>query len=186
MNSAATDERELVRSARHGAGDALDELYRRHGNRVFTLCYYTLGSRSAAEDATQSVFLKAFRGLTEFREQSDFRTWLLRIAINYCNDQLRVRRTEYVPLESIMGSDREIASRLSPEEEHQARQSERIIARALRELSPKLRSVAILRYVQELSYEDIAAILGCSKGTVASRLNRALTDLERLLRPLRP
>ena len=85
-----------------------------------------------------------------------------------------------------MGSDREIAFRLSPEEEHQARQTERIIARALRELSPKLRSVAILRYLQDLSYDDIAVILGCSKGTVASRLNRALTDLERILRPLRP
>jgi RNA polymerase sigma-70 factor, ECF subfamily len=186
MGAAGIEDQELVGLARRGAEEALDALYRRHADRVMTLCYYALGSRSAAEDAMQSVFLKAFRGLAEFREQSAFHTWLLRIAINHCNDELRKRSAEYVPLESIMGSDREIAARLSPEEEHESRQVEQIVARALRELSPKLRSVAILRYIQDLSYEEIAAVLDCSKGTVASRLSRALTDLERILRPLRP
>jgi RNA polymerase sigma-70 factor, ECF subfamily len=186
MSAAGTEDRELVRLAQRGTDEALAALYSRYADRVVTLCFYTLGSRTAAEDAMQSVFLKAFRGLAEFRGQSEFRTWLFRIAINHCNDELRMRSAQYVPLESIMGSDREIASRLSPDEEHESRQTELIVARALRELSPKLRSVAILRYIEDLSYEEIAAVLNCSKGTVASRLNRALTDLERILRPLRP
>ena len=186
MNAVAIEDQELVRSARRGAGEALEALYRRYADRVVTFCYYALGSRAAAEDAMQSIFLKAFRGLNQFREQSAFRTWLLRIAVNHCNDELRTRRAEYVPLESIMGSDHEISRMLSPEEEHETRQMERIVARALRDLSPKLRSVAILRYIEGVSYDDIATILDCSKGTVASRLNRALTELERILRPLRP
>lgn len=186
MSAAAIEERELIQLARSGTDEALAALYGRHADRVVTLCFYALGSRSAAEDAMQSVFLKAFRGLADFRGQSTFRTWLFRIAINHCNDELRMRSAEYVPLESIMGSDREIASRLSPEAEQESRQVELIVARALRELSPKLRSVAVLRYIEDLSYEEIAAVLDCSKGTVASRLNRALTDLERILRPLRP
>jgi RNA polymerase sigma-70 factor, ECF subfamily len=186
MSATAIEDGELVRLARSGADDALAALYGRYADRIVTLCFYALGSRPAAEDAMQSVFLKVFRGLADFRGQSAFRTWLFRIAINHCNDELRTRSAEYVPLESIMGSDREIAARLSPEEEHESRQVELIVARALRELSPKLRSVAVLRYIEDLSYDEIAAVLDCSKGTVASRLNRALTDLERILRPLRP
>jgi RNA polymerase sigma-70 factor, ECF subfamily len=163
--------------------DELRELYDRYAGRIHTLAYYALGSHSAAEDAVQSVFLKAFQNASRFRGDSAAGTWLWRIAVNHCNDELRRRgRAEEVPLDAILGWADDAAS---PEQRHAVKQIDEIVARALLELSPKLRTVVVLRYVEEMPYEQIAEVLGCSIGTVSSRLARALTSLERILRPIR-
>ena len=163
------------------ATDALRELYERYSGRIFTLAHYTLGSRSAAEDAVQTVFLKASQSLAQFRGQAALGTWLWRIAVNHCNDELRRRRTEEVPLDAILGWADESAS---PEQHRGLKEIDEIVARALLELSPKLRTVVVLRYVDEMPYDQIAEVLGCSIGTVSSRLARALAALEKILRPL--
>ena len=165
------------------AADDLRALYEQYAGRIFTLARYALGSEAAAEDAVQSIFLKAFQNLARFRGQADAGTWLWRIAVNHCNDELRRRkRSEEVPLDAILGwAD----GAHTPEQRHAVRQIDEIVARALLELSPKLRTVVVLRYVEEMPYEEIAAVLGCSVGTVSSRLSRALEQLERILRPIR-
>jgi RNA polymerase sigma-70 factor (ECF subfamily) len=164
------------------ATDELRELYERYAGRIQTLAHYTLGSHAAAEDAVQTVFLKASQSLSRFRGQAAPGTWLWRIAVNHCNDELRRRkRTEEVPLDAILGWSDEADS---PEYRHGVKQFDEIVARALLELSPKLRTVVVLRYVEEMPYEQIAEVLGCSIGTVSSRLARALTNLERVLRPI--
>jgi RNA polymerase sigma-70 factor (ECF subfamily) len=162
--------------------DELRDLYEQYAGRIHTLAYYTLGSRTAAEDAVQTIFLKAFRSLARFRGEAATGTWLWRIAVNHCNDELRRRkRTEEVPIDAILGAADESAS---PEQQHAIKQVDQIVARALLELSPKLRTVVVLRYIEELPYEEIAVALGCSIGTVSSRLARALAKLERVLRPI--
>ena len=165
------------------AADELRELYEQFAGRVRTLARYTLGSDAAAEDAVQTVFLKVAQNLPAFRRESATGTWLWRIAINHCNDELRRRkRTEEVPLDAILGwADDEARS---PEHSHAVKQIDEIVARALLELSPKLRTVIVLRYVDEMPYDQIAEVLGCSIGTVSSRLARALTSLEQILRPI--
>ena len=110
------------------------------------------------------------------------RTWLWRIAVNHCQDELRRRkRVEEVPLDEVLGwaNDEQ-----SPELRHRVKQIDEIVARAILQLSPKLRTVVVLRYVEELSYPEIAAVLGLSIGTVSSRIARALEALETILRPI--
>jgi RNA polymerase sigma-70 factor (ECF subfamily) len=164
------------------ATDELRDLYDQYAGKIHTLAHYMLGSRSAAEDAVQSVFLKAFQNLSRFRRQSEAGTWLWRIAVNHCHDELRRRkRVEEVPLDAILGWSNDSDS---PEHRRGVKQIDEIVARALLELSPKLRTVVVLRYVEEMPYDEIAEVLGCSIGTVSSRLARSLAALEKILRPI--
>jgi RNA polymerase sigma-70 factor (ECF subfamily) len=164
------------------ATDELRDLYDRYATRIHTLARYTLGSDAAAEDAVQAIFLKAFEQSASFRGQAERSTWLWRIAVNHCTDELRRRkRVEEVPLDAVLGWAVEADS---PEEHHAVKQIDAIVARGLLELSPKLRTVVALRYIDEMPYDEIASVLGCSIGTVSSRLSRALTELERILRPI--
>lgn len=164
------------------AADELRALYEQYAARIRTHAHYTLGSHAAAEDLVQTVFLKASQSLGSFRGEAAPGTWLWRIAVNQCNDELRRRRrTEEVPLDAILGWADDAAS---PEQRHGVKEIDEIVARALLGLSPKLRTVVVLRYVDELPYDEIAAVLGCSIGTVSSRLARALSKLEQTLRPI--
>lgn len=162
--------------------DELRELYDRFAGRIYTLAHYTLGSRSAAEDAVQTVFLRASQNLGTFRGEAAVGTWLWRIALNHVSDELRRRkRVEEVPLDAILGWADEGAS---PEARRGVKEIDEIVARALLELPPKFRTVVVLRYIDEMPYDQIGEVLGCSIGTVSSRLARALAMLEKILRPV--
>jgi RNA polymerase sigma-70 factor (ECF subfamily) len=124
--------------------------------------------------------------LTHFRSESGFGTWIYRIALNECQNQLRGRRAEFVPIESVLGRDEEIhPSSSSPDHEQLARQRSEIIMQAVMDLTPKLRAVVVMKYFEGMSYDEIGNVLGCSSGTVASRMNRALLKIEERLRPLK-
>jgi RNA polymerase sigma-70 factor (ECF subfamily) len=177
-------ERELVAGA--GAGDrtALKAIYDRYRSRVHNLVYYTLDQPLLTDDVVQTVFLKLFRGLPGFRFEAALSTWIYRIALNECLNQNRTRN-RYVPLEEILGSRTEIDPGPGPDERNERSEAERIIHQAVMNLSSKLRTVVVLKYLEGLSYDEIAAVLDCAPGTVASRLNRALAELESKLRPLK-
>ena len=135
-----------------------------------------------AEDLLQEVFLKAYQALPRFRFESSFSTWIYRIALNEAKYQKRQRKN-WLPLEEISKSLLERDA--SPDQllVHILEERQAIVQHALQGLAAKLRTVLILKYVDDLSYEEIAEILQCSTGTVASRLSRALRKLERKLRP---
>ena len=178
-------EQELVREASSGDRAAFKALYERNRDRIYNLAFYMLGDSVWAEDALQAVFLKAYRGLAGFRFEAEFSTWLFRIALNECQNQLRRRRGNFVPIESVLGSDEDVESANLPDSEYLERQRAEIIRRAVMDLTPKFRAVVMMKYFEGLSYSEIAAILGCSPGTVASRMNRALLKIEERLRPLK-
>ena len=166
-------------AARRGDADAFRELYRAYRDPVWTLVVSLVGDSSQAQDVMQNVFFKAFRGLGGFRFQSGLFTWMYRIAHNECLNHLRRRE---VPLEAIVGSGREIdKARVSDLEE--ARRA--ALRDAVKQLPFKMREVVVLKYVEDLSYTEMSRILGCPPGTVASRLNRALEELEMRLRPFK-
>jgi RNA polymerase sigma-70 factor, ECF subfamily len=178
-------EREVVRAAQRGDRAAFKALYERYRDRVYNLAFYSLGDALWAEDVLQIVFMKMHRGLTGFRYESELSTWIYRIALNECQNQLRRRGARYVPLEAIMGGEEELSADVLPDAEQLARERREIIQDAVMELSPKLRAVIALKYIEGLSYDEIARVLECAPGTVASRLNRALAELEGRLHPLR-
>jgi RNA polymerase sigma-70 factor (ECF subfamily) len=177
-------ERELVLAAQRGDRSAQKSLYQLYHERVYSLVFYALDDTTSAEDVTQIVFLKIYSSLNRFRYEAAFSTWVYRIALNECLNRNQRRGLSHLPLDEVLGSMDERDKNPSPDIRHEQNQRQEIIQRAVMELSPKLRSVVILKYVEGLSYEEIAEVLKCSTGTVASRLSRALAQLESRLRPL--
>lgn len=180
-----SEERELVEAVRGGDRGAFKALYERYRDRVYNLAFYSLGEELWAEDVLQIVFLKIYRGLPAFRYEASLSTWIYRIAVNECQNQLQRRGAKHVPLDAILGSDEEFDTAQLPDTEQLERERRQILRDAVMDLSPKLRGVVVLKYVEGLSYDEIARVLECAPGTVASRLNRALAELETRLHPLR-
>jgi len=179
------DERELIADAARGDFAAFKNIYKRYNERIFNLIYYWLGDRLSAEDVLQIVFMKVYRGLPDFRFESALSTWIYRIALNECQNQTSRAGAKYVPLDAILGGGEELDPGPPPDDQHAVKERQQILTRALMELPPKLRTVVVLKYQEGLSYAEIAAIMQCTTGTVASRLNRGLAQLEKQLRPLR-
>jgi RNA polymerase sigma-70 factor (ECF subfamily) len=182
---ADSDERALVDAARRDDRDAFKALYGRYRDRVYNLAFYSLGEALWAEDVLQIIFMKIYRGLPGFRYEASLSTWIYRIAVNECQNQLQRQGPRYVPLDAILGSDEEFDTGELPDAAQLERERRQILRDAVMDLSPKLRSVVVLKYIEGLSYDQIARVLECAPGTVASRLNRALADLETRLHPLR-
>jgi RNA polymerase sigma-70 factor (ECF subfamily) len=182
---AAQRERRLVLSAQRGEADAVRALYDAYRERIWTLILFSLGDVQQAQDVLQSVFFKVFRGLGSFRFESSLFTWIYRIARNECWNDRRRRAASLVPLEAILGSRAELDS--DPLGNAPAVRAERDLAleQAVMRLPLKMREVIVLKYMEGLSYEEMSRALGCAAGTVASRLNRALAELQEFLRPLR-
>lgn len=165
----------LIAACRQGDREAFRRLFETYKDRVYSMAVYTLGGdQAAAEDVTQEVFLRVFTHIGQFRGEADFATWLYRMVANACIDELRKRR-RLVPLDTL--PERATASHEAESETREAVHS------ALAELSPELRSAVLLKYFEELSYDEMAEVLDCPKGTIASRLHRGLKLLARKLAP---
>jgi RNA polymerase sigma-70 factor (ECF subfamily) len=186
---------DLVLALQEGAPDerhrALSELYDRHQRRVFNVAYRVLGDHGAAQDVAQDVFMGLERNVRSFRRDASFVSWIYRITVNRAIDHRRrearrpaARMGEMPPgLEESGLPGRSGAGPADPPAvANRVERSEKVRA-ALATLSPKLRAIAVLRYVEGLSYDELAEALDCSIGTVKSRLNRAHTALARALGP---
>jgi RNA polymerase sigma-70 factor (ECF subfamily) len=181
----AAHERDLIAAAQTGDEAAFRELYKSYHRRIWTLVLYSIGDPLQAQDVFQTVFFKAHRGLHAFRFQSGLFTWIYRIARNECLNHLRRRRTPALPLEAILGSGDEVDARALPPGLDARSERDAVLRQAVMRLPLKLREVVVLKYLEGLSYEEMSRALGCAPGTVASRLNRALTELGARLQPLR-
>jgi len=177
------DEGELVRSSRKGDLGAFNTLVQVYQHQVYNLCLRMLGS-AAAEDAAQEAFITAYRRLDSFRGGS-FRAWLLRIAANICCDELRRRRRRpAASLEAALeaGSPVDVPSHLAgPEEEALRRELARHLQQGLATVPAEQRLAIILRDIHGLSYEELTEALGCSLGTVKSRIARGRARMREYL-----
>lgn len=178
------DDIALVERFKLGDRSAFDELVLRHQDSIYNLCRRMLGNAHDAEDAAQDAFLKAYRHLPEFQPDAAFATWLYRIAVNTCLD--RTRKPVFASLFHRSGEGYEImydapSPDPSPERLVEAKQLDRSLWRSLGRLSPKLRTVLILKEVEGLSYEEIAEVLDISLGTVKSRISRARDEVQELM-----
>ena len=173
-------EKSTVLAAQRGDERAFREIYRTYRDPIWALVVSLVGDPLQAQDVVQNVFFKAFRGLGGFRFRSTLFTWIFRIARNECRNHLRKKAVTCVPLEDILGSRYEAdGNRVSGRA--QARSD--VLRNAVQQLPFKMREVVVLKYQEDLSYDEMSRILGCPAGTVASRLNRALAELEARLRP---
>ena len=177
------NDREVIEACQQGDSDAFRVLFEAHKDRVYSIALRYSGDRAAAMDIAQESFLKVLSSIQEFRGHAGFESWLYRIVVNTCLDHQRHGR-RLMPflgelIEAVSAQSESVLHRLMRAEVEDDVQ--RIVAR----LSPEQRMVVVLRYTEGLSYDEIARILGCSAGTVASRLNRAHKVLERRLSHLR-
>lgn len=169
---------------RAGHVDALRAVFDAYGDRVYSIAVCALdGDEARAQDVTQQVFLKLMTRLDQFRGDASFTTWLYRIVVNACADERRRRRR------LIFFSERprvlELPDRRSAHDDLVRARAGDDVRRAIARLSPKIRMAVLLKYYEGLSYGEIADVLQCSTGTVASRLNRGHKALARELRHLR-
>src|SRR5215469_1067051 len=177
------NDRAVIEACRQGDAEAFRLLFEAHKDRVYSIALRYSGDPAAAMDIAQDTFLKLLSSLQNFRGTASFDSWLYRIVVNACLDYKRSGRrvTPFLEtlLDAVAAPAESILTRMMRVEREQTIQE--IVAR----LVPEQRIVVVLRYTEGLSYDQIAEIVGCSSGTVASRLNRAHKILERRLAHLR-
>jgi RNA polymerase sigma-70 factor, ECF subfamily len=190
---ADVSELDLVKQCQAGNPEAFDQLVGRYRNRVFGMIYNMVHNEQDAWDLAQDSFLKAWKSIAGFRGQSSFYTWIYRIVTNVTIDWLRKKQVKGSGAEfddTIQLKDIDPASRTVPKAgalPHQRMERREIRARideAIAQLSPEHRAVILMKETEDMQYHEIAEALGCSIGTVMSRLFYARKKLQNLLRDL--
>jgi RNA polymerase sigma-70 factor, ECF subfamily len=184
-------ELELVKRCQAGETDAFDELVTRYRTRVFAMIYNMVHNEQDAWDLAQESFVKAWKSIKRFRRHSSFYTWIYRIVINVTIDWLRKKQVKGGGAEfddAIQLKEVDPASRTLPKADplpHERMQRSEIrekIDHAIKQLSPEHRAVILMKEIEGMQYHEIAETLGCSIGTVMSRLFYARKRLQNLLR----
>lgn len=180
-------ETDLIKRCKRGDRDAFNELVLKFQSSVINMAYGMLSDYSDADDAAQEVFMRVYRGMNSFRENSSLTTWIYRITSNVCSDILRKRKRTCGTISINAppdddGRQTEIKD-TAPEPEETVEQNERqkAVRDAIATLRVEYREVIILCDIEQLSYDEVSEILRCPVGTVKSRLNRARNQLRKIL-----
>jgi RNA polymerase sigma-70 factor (ECF subfamily) len=171
--------KELIERCQRGEPDAFRALFDKHKDMVYSIALRYSGDATVAQDIAQDTFLKLFSAVGSFRGDSNFEAWLYRMVVNSCFDLKRKTRRLAPLLDEVLAVLR-TPDRSVLDEVLRSEMSNHVKA-VVDSLAPDQRMVIVLRYTQGLSYDEIAGILGCAPGTIASRLNRAHKVLERRL-----
>jgi RNA polymerase sigma-70 factor, ECF subfamily len=174
------DEARLIREVRAGKTESFEYFVHRYQRRITRIAYRLLRDVGEADCAAQESFLKAYQNLGDFREGSTFETWLTRICINWCKDRLKRRRLVFYfhqapAAEEEESGPREVVAHPDPSPERRAlsREIRERLRTAMDCLSPRQRSVFVLKHFEELSIPEIANLTGLDSGTIKSHLFRA-------------
>ncbi|MBP3633017.1 MAG: sigma-70 family RNA polymerase sigma factor [Oscillospiraceae bacterium] len=178
------NEKSIIDQVLQGNDEAFAELVKAYEDKVYNLCLRMCSDREDARDLAQEAFVKAWRGLRFYKQESAFSTWLFRLTTNVCIDYLRQKkRRSAVSLttdDELLQLDVPDPSP-TPEEQVQQTMARQTVASAMEQLEEEFRTVLTLRVVEELSYEEIAEILDLKVGTVKSRLARAREKIKKIL-----
>ena len=184
VRAAASDDLDLVHASKDGDVAAFEQLVKRYDRKLLRIAQSVTHNKEDSQDAVQEAFLKAYQNLSEFREASQFSTWLIRITVNQSLMKLRKQRTaKEVSLDEDFQSDEdvlplEVADRApGPEQIYGTSELRNTLMRALEGLRPILRTVFVLRDVEGLSIHQTAEVLNVSQTAVKARLWRARLQL---------
>jgi RNA polymerase sigma-70 factor, ECF subfamily len=167
--------------AREGDEEAFTRLVETYQNPVYNLCYRMLGENTAAEDAAQETFWRAYQNIKRYDPDRSFITWLLSIAAHYCIDQQRKRRLPIFELDEFPDIDLMDATIPNPEKELGQNQEKEALHSLINELNPQDRATVILKYWYDCSEEEISKMLSLTVSAVKSRLHRSRRQLAELL-----
>ena len=169
---------ELVAACLGGASGAFDAIVERHRRAVYQLCYRFVGNHEDASDLSQDVFIRAYRGLRNFRGQASLGTWLYRIGVNVCLNRVSVKTPQSEPIEQREHVDTRAES---PSERMLRGERSALVRAAIAKLPPKQRAALILRVYHEMPHSEIAATLGTSVGAAKANVFHALQGLKKIL-----
>jgi RNA polymerase sigma-70 factor, ECF subfamily len=176
-----SDEQLMSRIASHEDEAAFTTLMRRWRPPLMGLCFRMIGDSHRAEDLTQEIFSRVFAQRKRFLTQNRFSTWVWRIALNLCCDELRASRHREGP----WLDPEDVSTEPAPDHHAALAEENQLVRAALDTLSEPYRAVLILRHYQDLKFREIAEVLGVPEGTVKSRMAEALSQLSRRLRSVR-
>ncbi|WP_019123997.1 RNA polymerase sigma factor SigW [Brevibacillus massiliensis] len=171
-------EKRLTERAKRGDREAFAELVDIYKDKIYQLAFRMVGNRQEAEDIAQETFLRVFANLHTYDESYKFSTWIYRIATNLCIDRGRKKKPHFSLDEEADGTEGlDWYSRLSsnektPEEKMVTRELQDTVQEALTQLSPKYRSIMILRYIEDLSLQEISDVLKLPITTIKTRIHR--------------
>jgi RNA polymerase sigma-70 factor (ECF subfamily) len=174
---------QLVEACLSGRTEAFEVIVERHRRHVYQLCYRFVGNHEDASDLAQDVFIRAYRGLKNFKHQASLGTWLYRIGVNVCLNKVGSKTPKPEPLDPLLlVNDERVASPDESASEALLR-GERAgqVRAAIAKLPKKQRATLILRVYHELPHEEIAGILGSSVGAVKANFFHALNNLKKLM-----
>lgn len=173
------DQEHIIARARRGDAHAFEQLVTAYRNQVFRLALRMCGNEADADEVAQEAFLSAWKGLPNFRGESRFSTWLYQLTTHAAIDLMRreKRQAAAEDIDEITTAD----DGPSPQQQVERAETQREIRSALMQLPEEYRQVLLLRFMQELSYEEIGRALKLPVGTVKSRLNRAKAQLKDIL-----
>ena len=181
------DDFQLVEAFRKGDEKAFEELIRRYQRQVANLIYLTLGSREEVDDLTQEVFIRVYRSLHRFEHDASLFSWIYRITMNLCIDEIRrrkIKRTLSLEFftDHTLERERQSKETVTAEDEALLKEKKRMVLEALQHLSPVHRQIIVLREYEDLTYDEIATTLNISTQAVKSRIFRAREELRTLLK----
>ena len=183
-------DRYLIQKAREGDRPAFEELYNRYKKPIFNYICRLLGDRAVAEELTQETFIRVYTNLAQYRPTGKVSSWIYMIAANLAKNELRSREyRKTVSLDSAIAEDEKLRlgdllqdTSVGPADVAENKEVRAQIQKVIHKLPLHHKEVLVLCDVQGLSYEEAAEILGCSVGTVASRLNRARTAFVKIFK----
>mgnify|MGYP000927953059 CR=1 FL=1 len=184
-------EQDLIRRSQSGDLEAFDRIVIAYQSQVYGLAYRLMGNYDDANDLAQEVFIACFRKIGQFRGDSRLQTWLYRIVVNMAKNawKRRERRgySKTISIDEINADDDAPTYELpsdspDPRRQVEAFEASNALQGCLDKLNTEQREALVLRCVQDLSYEEIADILNCNLGTVKSRINRARSELRKLMK----
>ena len=169
-------DKELLKKALSGDISAFEELVSSNEKRIYNLCYRMMKSDQDAQDMAQESLIKAWKSLRKFNMKAAFSTWLYKIAVNTCLDELRRRKGNTQSIEELKEKGHTIKDEKSENFEKES-DLKYVLTQAMDNLEPKEKAIIVLKDIQGYSYEEISIILDCPVGTVRSRLSRSRKKL---------
>lgn len=181
------DEKKLIQKSKSGDVKSFEILISRYEKLAYNVAYRILGNEEDAKDMTQESLIKVYKYLKNFRMDSSFSTWLYRIVMNTCKDELRKKKLNVIsidkPINTTDGSmymDIKDSSS-TPEEELESKETQGEVQKALSKVNEKNRIVVVLRDIKGFTYSEISEILDVPVGTIKSRINRGRQELKSIL-----
>jgi RNA polymerase sigma-70 factor, ECF subfamily len=176
-----------IKAIKKGDQNAYAEIVEIYKNKVYQLCYRMLGNRHEAEDAAQEAFIRAYINIDTYNPNMKFSSWLYRIATNLSIDRIRKKKPDFYLDAEVSGTDgltmysQFASTEASPEDALESLELQETVQKAILKLPEKYRSVIVLKYIEELSLQEISEILDLPVGTVKTRIHRGREALRKQL-----